>query len=438
MSDIADRIQLEDSISSGHDPEQEPKGPVVAVGRKFVVGVVGALFLGVCLLMADLFGAFHRTQEQPTVQQGAGGGVAHPDTDAIYAGSAETTSDMARNLGGKFGGRNRVNMGANGDLVKSPDAVKSLQDCPVIDAAGDYDPYCKALIINRENAANNAGTYPGSSSAQSGATQGGQAAQQQPERTNSHAAPLDLTASAETAKPVTLLPTSSMSGHAPEPEGIAPKPHTEEQTEFGEQDSVKPRQVRFYHCDTLCEGDYIPLFLVNRVIGDAEGSLIGEVVNDVVDHTPEHRLLIPQGSKVFGTASAVKGVNQNRIFAAFHSVRLPNGVVFSLDQYPMLDQQGAAGAQDLVNRHYFKSAAVIGALGALGALSSVGVSYNGTNGYNPANEFRTGVTSQVSQEATQILQQQLNTLPTMTLREGRNYLQVYVRSNLELKRYDEY
>lgn len=186
----------------------------------------------------------------------------------------------------------------------------------------------------------------------------------------------------------------------------------------------------------LFEGrDMIEAILMNRINGSAAGPIMAQVSLDIYSHNHQ-KLLIPQGTVLTGQVTAVNSTQQQRLFAAFHRMVMPDGFSVSLDKFTGLDQAGEVGLRDLVNHHYLSIFGASLAIGAIGGLSQIGNSTSGF-GYDPGVEFRNGVSQRTGEEAMQVLNRFLNQLPTFTVRE-RSRLRIWLSNDLLLPAADNH
>jgi type IV secretory pathway VirB10-like protein len=176
---------------------------------------------------------------------------------------------------------------------------------------------------------------------------------------------------------------------------------------------------------TLREGTVIEAVLTNRLDGSNEGPVNAMVTTDVYAGT---WLVIPKGARVLGTASKVTEQYSERLAIAFHRLLLQDGRSVDLDTVPGLDQQGAVGVKDQVNRHYaatFGAAAAVGVLAGLGQLATGGYRRDG------GTVVVAGTTDAVTQAAMQTMNHFLNRLPTITIREGHR-MRVYLTRDIRV------
>jgi type IV secretion system protein VirB10 len=140
-----------------------------------------------------------------------------------------------------------------------------------------------------------------------------------------------------------------------------------------------------------------------------------QVTSDVYSHDRQ-TLLIPRGSRVLGEARRVQEQDQQRLAVVFHRLIMPDGYSAKLDRMPGLDQAGATGLEDKVNRHVLSTFGTSVALGLLAGFSMYGTGNAFTA--DGADVYRQGVAGQLGRDSTRILDRQLNRIPSVTIREG--------------------
>jgi len=171
----------------------------------------------------------------------------------------------------------------------------------------------------------------------------------------------------------------------------------------------------------LYEGSTIKTTLVNRLDGSFTGPVITKVIEDVrsKDNTA---LLVPKDSVFMGKATRVDAQHQTRLAVGFNRLLMPNGYSVAIESAPALDRLGETGLKDKVNNHRFRSFGLSGAIGLLG-----GLALYGTQG----NPFAQGVANTTGGAAISTLNQFLNAVPTITIREGHQVV-VYLPKDLLL------
>jgi type IV secretion system protein VirB10 len=198
----------------------------------------------------------------------------------------------------------------------------------------------------------------------------------------------------------------------------------------------KPKPDWFSHSGKLhriFEGTILETVLTNRINGSFAGPIDTMLTTSVYSH--DHQtLLIPQGTRCLGTVSAVGSTTQQRLFVGFHRCIMPDGYPLDLDKFAGLNQAGETALRDLVNHHYLQIFGASLAIGAIGGLAQIG---NSTSAliYDPGAAIRNGVSTQMAQEAMQILDRFLSQLPTFVVRE-RTRVKIYISSDLEVPAYN--
>lgn len=195
----------------------------------------------------------------------------------------------------------------------------------------------------------------------------------------------------------------------------------------------EPAAVPAYH-HKLFEGHLLEAVLVNRLEGDFAGPVNCMVTTAVYSHNGQ-TLLIPQGTRVLGEARKVQDRDQQRLAVVFHRMIMPDGFSVNLDQMLGLDQAGATALKDKVNKHYLST---FGTSILLGLLSGFAM-YNTQGAYlgDGSDMYRQGVANQLSRDAQQILNRQMNRMPDITIREGHR-VKLMLSKDLMLPAYDKH
>src|SRR5581483_4395255 len=215
-----------------------------------------------------------------------------------------------------------------------------------------------------------------------------------------------------------LAPTAVTSANAARAQLATPEPVRDEYPATG------PRL-------RLLEGSVIETALVNRLDGTFAGPVSCLVTTPVYSHDRQ-AVLIPAGARVLGNAAPVQTWGDARLAVSFHRLVMPDGHTYSLDRFKGLDQIGATGLRDSVNRHYLQ---VFGASLAIGAISGL-AQYNTTGGlnYTFVDAYRQAAGASLAQSTSRVLDRYLNVLPTITIREGFR-VKVYLTNDLALPAY---
>lgn len=175
----------------------------------------------------------------------------------------------------------------------------------------------------------------------------------------------------------------------------------------------------------LYEGTTIATTLANRLDGSFTGPVLSVVAKDVLSSDGLSVVLIPIGSKFLGKASRVTVQNQVRLAVAFDRLLFPNGYSVTLDDAPGLDRAGEAGLKDQVDHHRLRRFGISGAIGILS-----GIAQFATRG----NLYASAPINTTGSAVTRDLNDYLNALPTITIREGHAVI-VYLPTDLLLPAY---
>ena len=164
--------------------------------------------------------------------------------------------------------------------------------------------------------------------------------------------------------------------------------------------------------ERIYEGSFLEAVMVTQLSGDFPGPVLAAVSVPFYS-ADRQRILVPRGSRVIGTATSVRGIDQERLVVGFHRLIFPDGRWVALD-FAGLNQVGESALKDQVNRHYLSMFAAVGAVGVISGLTLQGA--NPYSGGAPA--IRAGAGQGLGQGAQQILQRFLNRFPTITIRAG--------------------
>ena len=179
--------------------------------------------------------------------------------------------------------------------------------------------------------------------------------------------------------------------------------------------------------ERVYEGSFLEAVLMTQLSGDFPGPVLAAVSVPFYS-ADRQRILVPRGSRVIGSATAVSGMDQERLFVGFHRLLFPDGRWVALD-FNGLNQLGEVALKDQVNRHYLSMFIAVGAVGMIS-----GLTLQGSDPYaGGAEGFRSGAGQGLGQGAMQILQRFLNRLPTITIRAGHR-LRIWFTSDVLVPR----
>ena len=178
-------------------------------------------------------------------------------------------------------------------------------------------------------------------------------------------------------------------------------------------------------------GSLIPATLVTKINSDLPSDVIAVVRENVYDSVTGKYLLIPSGSKLYGTYDSEITYGQNRLMLVWQRVQLPNGFTIELERMPGVDLAGQAGVTGKVNNHYWKllrsvvlssvfnfasnGVSVVFDKGGSSNNSgvSVGAQIGGTVADNTSNQIQTA--------GDKIVERDLNQQPTIVIKSGTKF-----------------
>jgi type IV secretion system protein TrbI len=105
----------------------------------------------------------------------------------------------------------------------------------------------------------------------------------------------------------------------------------------------------------LKRGSVIPATLITGINSDLPGRITAQVSQNVYDSATGHRLLIPQGTKLFGRYDSKISFGQKRVLVVWTDIIFPNGATLQISGMAGTDEQGYSGFNDRVNNHYLKT-----------------------------------------------------------------------------------
>ena len=181
------------------------------------------------------------------------------------------------------------------------------------------------------------------------------------------------------------------------------------------------------------EGTVLEGVVTNRIDGGLSGPILVMLTTDYYSHDHQ-QLLMPQGTRLIGTAQNVGNAQQRKMFVTFHRAVCPDGFSIDFDKYIGLDPLGTTGVATNVNNGYLQAFAAAAAVGGLGGLSQIG---NNGSVLSPSTQIRNGMSEQTATEGEQILNHFLNRLPVITLKEG-SRARVYVGRDILVPSYAEH
>lgn len=179
---------------------------------------------------------------------------------------------------------------------------------------------------------------------------------------------------------------------------------------------VIPQISRF----ELKRGSVIPATLITGLNSDLPGRITAQVSQNVYDSATGHRLLIPQGSKLFGRYDSKVSFGQERVLVVWTDLIFPNGSTLQIGGMAGMDAEGYGGFKDKVDRHLrrtFGLAALVAVIGT-GIDMSLPESSSLATQDTASDAARRNFAETFGRVAEQTISKNLNVQPTIMIRPG--------------------
>ncbi|MGY3449855.1 TrbI/VirB10 family protein [Bradyrhizobium sp. USDA 4353] len=166
-------------------------------------------------------------------------------------------------------------------------------------------------------------------------------------------------------------------------------------------------------------GTVIPGALITGIRSDLPGQITAQVTENIFD-TPSGRvLLVPQGARLIGAYDSQVTAGQSRVLLVWTRLIMPNGRSIVLERQQGADAGGYSGLSDEVDNHWrqLAGAALLSTLLSVASEVNAGANPN-TNNATILQALRQGFGNAMSQTGQQLVRQQMNVQPTLTVRPG--------------------
>lgn len=164
----------------------------------------------------------------------------------------------------------------------------------------------------------------------------------------------------------------------------------------------------------LQAGSVIPAALITGIRSDLPGQITAQVTQQIYDSPTGSLLLIPQGTRIIGEYDNGVAFGQRRILLVWNRLIFPNGRTIVLERQPGADTQGYAGLEDAVDYHWWDLMKAAG----LSTLLAVGAELTTSDEDRLIQAIRSGAQDTINDAGQQIIQQQLQVAPSLTIRQG--------------------
>jgi type IV secretion system protein TrbI len=180
--------------------------------------------------------------------------------------------------------------------------------------------------------------------------------------------------------------------------------------------SVVPQQSPF----ELKRGSVIPATLITGINSDLPGRITAQVSQNVYDSATGHRLLIPQGTKLFGRYDSKVSFGQKRVLVVWTDIIFPSGSTLQIGGMSGTDAQGHSGFNDKVNNHYFKTFGSAGLIALIGTGIDMAVPQSSTLATQDtaSDAARRNFAETFGRVADRTIQRNMDVQPTLEIRPG--------------------
>lgn len=175
----------------------------------------------------------------------------------------------------------------------------------------------------------------------------------------------------------------------------------------------------------IMAGSILPAVMISGINSDLPGDLIAQVRENVYDTITGNYLLVPQGSRLFGSYDSGIVFGQDRVLFGWNRIVFPNGASMVLRGMAGVDSAGYAGLADTVNNHYMRLTGAV----LMSAFLSVG-----TAQLEEGNVYTESASKDFNSAGQKIVDRALSVNPTIEVRPGFKF-NVLVNKDIILKPY---
>jgi len=188
----------------------------------------------------------------------------------------------------------------------------------------------------------------------------------------------------------------------------------------------------------ISAGTIIPAVMLTGINSELPGTIVAQVRSNVFDTFDFRKLLIPQGSRLIGRYSSEIQAGQQRVLVAWDELIFPNGNRISLQAMPGTDTTGAAGLNDQVHTHFWRTWGNALLVSLIGAATQATQPQQQNNNQTPGGTQQAigAVGGSLNETAQQVLRRNLNISPTLIIRPGYTF-NVLVNQSVVLPVYRE-
>ncbi|MFA7021231.1 TrbI/VirB10 family protein [Aliarcobacter sp.] len=159
----------------------------------------------------------------------------------------------------------------------------------------------------------------------------------------------------------------------------------------------------------------IPALLINELVSDIEGKLTAQIEDDIYGFHGRD-ILIPKGSKAVGRYLPLQRIGDERLIATWDRIITPEGVNINLKDSQLADTMGRSGGYGEIDRRLSERYGLSILLSTINAAVGYAISKQSSD---PNQAYTaTTYTNGIAEVSGQILKEQLNVKPRITMRAG--------------------
>lgn len=170
----------------------------------------------------------------------------------------------------------------------------------------------------------------------------------------------------------------------------------------------------------LKRGSVIPATLITGINSDLPGRITAQVSQNVYDSATGHRLLVPQGTKLFGRYDSQVSFGQSRVLVVWTDIIFPNGSTLQIGGMAGTDARGNGGFTDKIDNHHFKTfgSAILLAIIGTGVDMAVPQSSTLATQDSASDAVRRNLADTFGRVAERTISKNLDVQPTLEIRLG--------------------
>jgi type IV secretory pathway VirB10-like protein len=178
---------------------------------------------------------------------------------------------------------------------------------------------------------------------------------------------------------------------------------------------------------------WAPAILLTALSSESPGPAEAWIEADAKD--PQGRVVLPQGSRIFGSYDTGLALGQRRLVVRWTSIELPNGATVALEGARSAGRDGAGGLRGRVDARIWGVFGRALALSAIGAAAQLGQPQESASFAAPASNRQiaaAAVANELARAAAEVVRQATDIKPVIRVPAGMQFF-VFVPADLELR-----